>query len=321
MYSNANAVFRADLSGHVFETANWEQSLVASRVLPIINVPTQQGQYPVFKKTKGQLLKRSVKARAPGSGFARDTTVFEQDTYSCQEWGTEQAVDDTIAKNVSRFFDAEVVATGLARRKLLLDYEVRTAAAVMNASTFTATNSATAYTVANLASFDFALDVEGIKDSLIGVGEAPNAIVIPYQVWSRVKASTKFQNRLRGAGLSSDSILNVSAEAAAEVLELDNVIIARGVYDSAGEGQTFTSSLIWANTYCWIGKVTTAGTPAAMLQGGAGYTLNWSQFGPAIGVSTYRDEPKKANVVRAEQCTAEKIVNSAAGALLTTQYS
>jgi hypothetical protein len=321
MYSNAAAVFRADLSGHVFETAEWEKNLVGSRVLPIINVDAQQGQYPVFKKTKGQLLKRTVKARAAYGAFPRSTTSYEQDTYNCQEWGHEQAVDDTVAKNVKRFFDAELIATNLARRKLLLDYEIRTAAAVFNTTNFSATNSGAAYTSANLATFDFALDVEGIKDSLISQGESPNTIVIPFQVWSRIKASTKFQNRLRGAGLSSDSVLNVSAEAAAEVLELENVIIAKSVYDSAAEGQTFTSALIWANTYCWLGKVTSAGTPAAMLQGGAGYTLNWSQFGPPVGISTYREENVKSDIVRAEQCTAEEIVNGAAGALLTTQYA
>lgn len=321
MYSNAAATFRADLSGYVFETADWEKNLIAPLVLPIVQVDTQQGQYPVFKKTKGQLLKRGVKARAPYSGFPRGTMAYEQDTYSCQEWGYEQAIDDTVAKNVKRFFDAEVVATEQARRKLLLDYEIRTAAAIQNTGNFTATSSGTAYTIANIASFDFALDVEGILDGMISNGESANTLVIPYQVWTRVKASTKFQNRLRGAGVSSDSILNASAEAAAEVLGLENVIIARGAYDIANEGVAFSSSLIWNNTYCWLGKVTSAGNPAAMLKGGAGYTLNWSAFGPPIGVSTYRDEPNKSDIVRAEQNVAEKIVNSAAGALLTTQYS
>jgi len=321
MYSNSNAVFRADITGYTMETADWEKNLVAPRVMPVINVGAQQGQYPVFKKTKGQLLKRSVKARAPYSSFPRDNMSFEQDTYNAIEWGIEQAIDDTLAKNYSRFFDAEVIAANMARRKLLLDQEIRTAAAIQNTGNFSATNSSTAYTIANIATFDFALDVDGIKDSLIGQGESPNTVVIPYQVWTRIKASTKFQNRLRGAGITSDSILNVSPEAAAEVLEVENVIIAKSVYDTAAEGIAFTSGLIWANTWVWVGKVTTAGTPAAMLQGGAGYTLNWSQFGPPVGVSTYRDEPKKSDIVRAEQCTAEKIVNAAAGALITTQFA
>jgi hypothetical protein len=58
-----------------------------------------------------------------------------------------------------------------------------------------------------------------------------------------------------------------------------------------------------------------------MMKGGAAYTLNWSQFGPVEALSTYRDEPKKSDIVRAEQHVAEKIVNAAAGALLTTQYT
>ncbi|MFA7238337.1 MAG: hypothetical protein WC058_15865 [Phycisphaeraceae bacterium] len=321
MYSNANAVFRADLSGYVMETQDWEKNLIADLAMPVINVDADAGQYPVFKKTNGQLLKRGVKARAPNSGFPRGTMAYEQDTYSTTEWGFEQAIDDTIAKRVKRFFDAEVIASSMARRKLLLDREIRVAAALFNTSNFTATNSATAYTAANLATFDFAADVEGLKDAAISTGESFNSIVIPYQVWTRIKQSTKFQNRLRGAGMSTDSILNVSAEAAAEVLELENVWVAKSAYDTAGEGATFTSGLIWANTYCWVGKVTSAGTPAAMLQGGAGYTLNWSEFGPPVGISTYRDEPNKSDVVRAEQNVAEKIVNAAAGALLTTQYS
>jgi hypothetical protein len=321
MYSNSNAVFRADLSGYVMETQDWEKNLVADLVMPVVNVDADAGQYPVFKKTKGQLLKRGVKARAPYSGFPRGTMSYEQETYSTTEWGFEQPIDDTIAKRVKRFFDAELIATAMARRKLLLDREIRVAAAMFNTSNFSATASATAYTAANLATFDFAADVEGLKDSAVAIGESFNTIVIPFQVWTRIKQSTKFQNRLRGAGISSDSLLNVSAEAAAEVLELDNVIIAKSAYDTAAEGQTFTSGLIWANTYCWVGKVTSAGTPAAMLQGGAGYTLNWSEFGPPVGISTYRDEPNKSDIVRAEQNVAEEIVNGAAGALLTTQYA
>jgi hypothetical protein len=321
MYSNSNAVFRADLSGYVMETQDWEKNLVADLVMPVVNVDADAGQYPVFKKTKAQLLKRGVKARAPYSGYPRGTMAYEQDTYSTTEWGFEQAIDDTIAKRVKRFFDAEVIASQMARRKLLLDREIRVAAAIQNASNFTATNSSTAYTAANLATFDFAADIEGLKDSAISIGETFNTVVIPFQVWTRVKQSTKFQNRLRGAGVSSDSILNATAEAAADVLEIENFIIAKSAYDGAAEGATFSSSLIWANTYCWVGKVTSAGSPAAMLQGGAGYTLNWSQFGPPVGISTYRDEPNKSDVVRAEQNVAEKIVNAAAGALLTTQYA
>jgi hypothetical protein len=49
--------------------------------------------------------------------------------------------------------------------------------------------------------------------------------------------------------------------------------------------------------------------------------LNWSEYGPAVGVFTYRDESIKSNIVRASHYVAEKVVNTNAGQLIATQYS
>ena len=316
MYSNSNAIYRAELAGYVFETEGWERGLIAGLALPIVDVSLPEGQYPKFQKQQAQILKNDVKVRAPYSGFARGTSSFVQDTYACLEYGYEQAVDDTIRLKNSVFFDAEVVATKIARRKLLLAYEVRAAAQLFNTSNFTSTNSGTAYTTANIATFDVGLDVDDAKDRLISKGETPNAVVVPYQVATRLRASTKFQQRARGAGVSSDAILNLDANAMADVFGVDRVLIGRAAYDGAGEGSAYSSSLIWSNSYIWVGNVGTS-----ILDGGAGYTLNWSQYGTALNVETYRDEPIKSDIVRAAHSTAEKIVNTAAGELIGTQYA
>lgn len=320
-YSNGAAVYRGDLAGHVFETADWEKGLIGDKIAPIVNVDVPEGQYPKFLKKEGQLLKREVKARAPLGAFPRGTNAYTYDTYTCQEWGFEAPVDDTLAKKMKRFFDAELVSAQIARRKLLLDYEIRVAAMTTSTSNYDSNNSSTAYTVANLATFDVGLDVDTAKDLLISRGESPNTAVIPYQVWTRIKASTKFQNRCRGLGFSSDAILNITPEAASEVFELDNVFVPKCAYDGAGENVAFSSTLIWANTYIWVGKITPVSSPAGMLMGGSQYTLNWSAFGPPVGIFTYRDEPIKADIVRAEQHVAEKVVNTSAATLIGTQYA
>jgi hypothetical protein len=316
MYSNSAAVYRADLSGHVFETEGWEKNLIGLQAMPVVEVERPEGQYPKFKKKEGQLLKTSVKARAPYSGFARDTASFVQETYAALEYGVEQAVDDVVRLKNQTFFDAEVVATRLARRKLLLAHEIRVAAALFNNTTFTATNSGTAYTVANLATFDIGLDVDDAKDRLISRGETANTVIIPYAVATRARASTKLQNRARGVGVSSDSILNLDAQALAEIFGVEKVLIGKAVYDSAGEGIAFASSNIWANTSIWVGN-----TGKSILDGGAGFTLNWSQYGSVLNVENYRDEVIAADIIRAKHYTAEKIVNEAAGEIITTQYA
>ena len=321
MYSNSAAIFRGDIAGVVEQAKDFEAGLIGTGVMPILDVPVRAGQYPSFVLKEGQLLKSDMKNRSPYSAYARGTRAFVQDTYTALEYGYEEAVDDTVTLDVARFFDAEVIAAKLAKRKLLLAHELRVAAKIFDSGTFTATNSGTAYTTANLATFDVGADVQEAIDRLLSKGESTSnlKVVIPYPVWTRIRASTKFQNRLRGTGLSTDTILNASTQAAAEVFGVSEVLIGRASYDSAPEGVAFSASNAWANTFIWVGSVTQAS--AGYFGGGAGFTLNWSEYGPAIGVSTYREEAIKSNIVRASQYTAEKVVNANAGQLVTTQFA
>jgi hypothetical protein len=321
MYTNSAAIFRGDIAGVVEQAKDYEAGLIGTQVMPILDVPVRAGQYPSFVLKEGQLLKSDVKNRAPYGSFARGTRAFNQDTYTALEYGYEEAVDDTVTLDVARFFDAEVIAAKLAKRKLLLAHELRVAAKLFDNTVFTATNSGTAYTVANLATFDAGADVQEAIDRLLAKGESTSnlKVVIPYAVWTRIRASSKFQNRLRGAGISSDTILNASTQAAAEVFGVAEVLIGRASYDTAPEGIAFAAGNVWSNTLIWVGSVTQSS--AGFFGGGAGFTLNWSEYGPAIGVSTYREEAIKSNIVRASQYTAEKVVNANAGQLITTQFS
>jgi len=321
MYTNSAAVYRGDIAGVLEQAKDWETGLIGTRVMPILNVPVLAGQYPSFKLKEGQLLKSDVKVRDPYSTFPGGTRSFTQETYTALEYGYEEAVDDTVAADISRFFDAEVVAAKLSRRKLLLAHELRVAGQIFNTGNFTSTAAGTAYTTANLATFDIAEDVQLALDRMISNGEstANTRVVIPYPVWTRARASTKFQNRLRGAGISSDTILNASTQAAAEVFGVSEVLIGRAAYDSAAEGVAFSSSNVWSNAYVWVGNVTESG--AGYFGGGAGFTLNWSQYGPAVGVFTYRDESIKSNIVRASHYVAEKVVNTNGGQLIATSYT
>jgi hypothetical protein len=275
MYTNSAAIFRGDIAGVVEQAKDWEVGLIGTAVMPPLNVPVRAGQYPSFVLKEGQLLKSDVKNRAPYSAYARGTRAFNQETYTALEYGYEEAVDDTVQLDVARFFDAEVIAAKLAKRKLLLAHELRVAAKIFDNSTFTATASGTAYTTANLATFDVGADVQEALDRMLSKGESTTntKVVIPYPVWTRLRASTKFQNRLRGTGLSSDTILNASTQAAAEVFGVSEVLIGRTSYDSAPEGVAFAAAQAWVNTYIWVGNVTEAS---------AGYLRRWRWLHPQL---------------------------------------
>jgi hypothetical protein len=324
MYSNTAAVFRADITGALVEQGSgWEKNLIATRACPVINVEAKAGLYPVFNLAKGNLLRNEVKPRAPYSAFPRGTRAFEQDTYGTQEYGFEEAVDDTIQKDMSRFFDSEVFAAKQALRKVQLGHEVRVQTLLQNATTFPSTASGTAYTIANIATFDIGLDVELALNRLRQKGEdASNATVIMSDnVFIRARASTKLQNRLRGIGISSDTILNVTEQAVAEALGVKEVLVGRAYYDTSNEGADFSGSAIWNDTLIWVGSVGPGGNVQSMFSGGAAYTLYWGAYGPPLAVETYRDERITSDIVRSKQHVTEKVVNSNAGTTIATQYS
>jgi hypothetical protein len=158
---------------------------------------------------------------------------------------------------------------------------------------------------------------------LLGKGESDNqlSVVMSHDVFTRIRASTKLQNRLRGIGVSADTILRVDEQAVAEALGVKEVLVGKNYYDTAAEGLAFSSGAIWSNTYLWVGRLGSAGTPAAMLNGGAQYTLNWSEYGPVLSVFEYEEAASNSTIIRASQHVAEKVVNPNAGTLIATQYS
>jgi hypothetical protein len=325
MYPQGGVTFRADIAGVVSEASEWESNLIASRVAPVINVPTQEGQYPKFKLTSGNLLKRASNLRrAPSSAHSRGSLAFEWDNYATYEYTHELPLDATVKKNMARFFDASVIVAQQAKRKLLLDWEIRAAALTFSTGNYgSATNSATAYTVANLATFDIGLDIDAAKGVLLGKGESDQdlTVVMSHNVFTRARASTKLQNRLRGIGVSSDTILNVDEAAVAEALGVKQVLVGKNYYDTALQGVTFSGSAIWGDTYVWVGKLGEAGSPEQMLKGGAQYTLNWSDYGAPLGIWDYEEPQTSSTIIRAGQFVNEKVINGNAGTLIATQYS
>jgi hypothetical protein len=325
IYANAGAKFRADLSGVVVQTSDWEKTLIGQRVAPVVNVDAKDGQYPVFDKTTAGLLKRrSNIQRANSAGYARGSSSWSQDTYSTQEYGYEIPIDYNTIKEMSRFFSVEQITAMLAKRVPMLEHEIRVAAMTFNTSNYgAATNSGTAYTIANIASFDVGLDIDLSKERLRAKGESADglSVVMSSNVFSRIRGSTKLQNRLRGIGIASDTILNLDEQAVAEALGVKEVLIGRNYYDVALENITFSGSAIWSDTYIWVGKLGTGGTPEGMLAGGSQFTLNWSQYGSVLNVFTYDQPEINSEIVRASHHVTEKVVNANQGDLIATQYS
>ena len=314
MYSNNAATLRADINTFVMEAASIEQLLIGGRVLPAYSAPNRTGQYPKIKIATGELLKRDSTERAPDGGYNEIVRTYETDTFDCIDRGLEERIDDNYRRDISRFFDAEVVTAQMILRNILLGQEIRCAAAMFNETNFAATPATTAMTEANLATFDLPLEIHKSLDDLTGKGQLPNTMILNRALFNRLRRSTKLQTYLYG-NLPSGNQRIVTAQDLGGAFGL-NVLIGEAKYDTAKKGaSSATLTHIWSKAYIWIGNVQ-GGDFAA---GGAGRTVVWNGDAPDLYVTeTYRNEIRRSDMVRVRQNSVEKIIDQTAGYLITT---
>ena len=136
------ATLRPDLAASMeeYDLAADRAGFIAQRVAPVLEVGSQAGTFG--KIPIEQLLQTRDTKRAPGSGYSRGTFTFTPASYACEEHGAEEPIDDREAKMYREFFDHEQVSALRAYDAVLRNAEIRMAAMVFNATTFTSQTTA-----------------------------------------------------------------------------------------------------------------------------------------------------------------------------------
>lgn len=320
LYPTSGATIRADINAVVEEASGADEFFIGARCMPPFPVDEKSGTYPKLQIAGAELMSAGSTVRTPTGSYGEVTRSWTSDTYDCVDRGLEEAIDDTTQKDVARFFNAEASSAKWVLRNIKLDHELRAATALVNATTFGAgTNSAVAYTEANIATISFIADVLAAIERCRDNGCNPNTIVVSSPVYNRVRRGTLVQSFVAGQ-VGKGSIVTASSMAQALADEgITQCLVGKARYNSAKKGQAKSITNIWGNTYVWVGKVTSGAS--SMTDGGAGFTLVWNKEGGIWVTETYRDDKRRSNMVRVRQNTTEKIVDATAGTLITTQYS
>jgi hypothetical protein len=323
MYSQGATIIRADLRGVVEEAMNTSETYIGLKAVPALPVTAKAGTYPVVTKATGSLLKDNAKRRAPGSNYSRTQRAYTNDTYTCIEYGSEAIVPVDTAKDVGRFFDLEAAETRWKYREIQISHERRAKTLLFDPATFSLTTSATAYTAALAATFDVGLDIDDAKAQILGRGESVDNLsaVMSLAVFNRIRKSTRLQNLVRGAGVSTDSTLALSPEAVAQALGLKEILIGRAAYDSAPDGGAASVSQIWTDTYIWLGQCIPGASADNWFTGSTANTAFWQEDSAIIQTESYYENDIRSNVIRCRQTTTEKVINSNTAQLVVTQFS
>ncbi len=319
-YTNAQATPRSDIYALVMQAnADFNKMFIGDQILPVKGEDVKRGIYMKAKLANGELMNGDAKPRANGAAYDRINRVYDVDQYDALEYGLEAVIDDAYEAEVERFMNLEATEAMLLERSLRISYEARVAAAVFNASTFTATAAAVAYTEANLATINLPADVAAAKLRLLKKGIVPNSIIMSANVFNRIQRSTLMQNQIFGVVPKSAGQFTLPGEDdVARALGVEKLYVAKAAKNSNGKGQTFAGSFIWSDTYISVAQIAGGEYQA----GGIGRTIQWSKDTTGLFTpETYRSDERRSNILRVRQHVAEKIVDETAAELITTSFA
>jgi hypothetical protein len=325
MFKNTDAEIRPELQTVVQEALEAEKFFIAEKIFPPYGSNTKTGEYRKIKKGTGGVLSMTGSdstLRAPRTAYREVDRTYEKASFACQDRGLTEVIDDSDQADQQRFFDSQAVSTRLVLNDILRAQEARVAAKIMNETTWGYVAATAALTEANINTIDIAQDLEEAIARVQKRGELVNTIIMSRNIWKRVRRSKLLRQYIFGdnAGgkiIDKGTFLGTFQDSA----PIQSLYIAEAVYSTAKKGETVADnklSYIWGDDYIWLGNVA-GGSPD---MGGAGRIVYWQQdVDFTYMVETYRDEPRRSDVVRVRQYNEEHVINECSGTLIKTSYA
>lgn len=329
MASPTSAINRFDLSLSYseFDALANRKNFIGLKVLP--PVLTQQESASFLKlKVAASLGPIRETQRSPKAGYRRDDFEWTTDSYKTEDHGWEAEIDD---RQVKRYGEirAERLASQRAINNVLERFEYDVAAAVFNTSTWTGasltTGVGTAWTTPSTATPITDIDA-AIEKVITSSGMRPNSLILSDYALLKMSRTAQVQDLLKYSGKDDPKALwNVMKE----MFMLDNIIVGKGMKNTAKEGQTGTFSRLWDTTKCMVCHINNDGMNGDLEAPvpNIGRTVMWQdEAAPLPGegsgeigviVEEYRDETHRGNVVRARNDRQTKVIHPEAGHLLT----
>jgi hypothetical protein len=284
---------------------------IGDKLFPSIPAPSgESGTYYTFSDSKTYFTLPDKMRRAPGAAYGRGVLGIGTSTYQTQEDGWEIPVADRIQRNALPPYNPRKDAAEAATHVVKLKREQNIISEITNATTFAS------YTTAlgvndqwdNNNSDPVGL-VDDWSETIRGnCGRKPNKMVIPYDVWLKVKEHTDIKARIK---TTTDTIVTV--DLLKRLFSMDEILISMSMYNSAEEGQTVSLTDMMSKKVFlgWINNSPSLTSPSV------GYNIQ--VHGPQ-GFS-YREPQTNSEIVRSNVNEVQKIVAADCGYLVTTVIS
>lgn len=317
---------------------------IGPKIFPTVPVASPVGIYNVWKM--GDFLRRNGKEIAnyevvPLGGFATG-----QQTYNVTNWGVGTPYTARDLAHARRGGMSDQAFKNAKARWVttqgVLEKEFRVQALIQTTANWTTT---IAGVNSGPSSVQFvrwdqaaATPVDDVllwkRKMRLLTGYTPNSMVIPESVILALKKNAQIQDRVKVSltGDNGQRPVQITNDHIKALLELENMWVPTGVYNSAAEGQTDVITDIWTQTIMWLGYVTSSPSPE---EPSAGYDFAWTgdvsegipggltgegpqNFGAVkndqgLFIREYMDLPRAARVIEGMIWSSPNVVGAALG--------
>lgn len=239
------------------------QGFIADQVFPIVEVDHMTDKYWTLPKGdwyRDEAQRQGDTEESVGSGF-----TLSQDSYSADVFGIHKDIGRQTKGNQDEALDIEDASTKFVTQRLLLRREIQWAADYFTTSIWGTDTTVT--TKWDDPSADPAGDVDTARLTMLeSTGFEPNTLVVGARVWAALKRSPDILDRYKYT--TSDSI---TTEMVARVLEIDRILVAKAIKNTAVEGATASMAPVQGK-HALLAYV--APHPDKFVPS-AGYTFSW----------------------------------------------
>lgn len=288
------------------------QGFIADQVFPVIPVNKETNFYYTWPREEWTRLKNSERSR--GTAAKKINTTVSTDTYAVKNYALGIDVPYEDISNADEALDLQGNNANLIKDSLLLNWEDRLAVLAGNTANHAGSKTLTGSGYGNQAGTDPVEDIDvGLETIRGSTGYDANLMIISMPAWRRLRRHPALIEYIRGKG---DNVGGgaVTAQQVANAFEISRVLVARGIKNTAGEGEAGAYSAIWSNHLILMHVAASPGrmTPTY------GYTFQWTPAGfPApFTVRRLDDDKNMVETQEVHHFQDEKVVSTALGYII-----
>jgi len=293
---------------------------ISQRLLAEVAVRKATDSYFIFDSTRQNIMEVDDKRR-PGAKANEVDFDMTNSTYTTLGHALQSIVPDEEEENADSPITPQIDKTEALVERLMTGQDINCKsqldASLTGAQTSDPTHEWDDYTNGDPLA-DIRLAINTIEDV---TGFRPNVVAMDRKVFRAVKDHPDVLERVIYGGSNPDPA-KVSEEAIATVFDVEEIVVAGALKNTAIQGQTASLSRVWGSDVYVLYRP----TRAAIKVPACGYRFVWEQFMGSQNTSgwlveTWRDDERKGNMVRVQKHYDQKITLATAGYRLQNRLS